>query len=405
MAVGARSTASWLPPGITVLRGLRWVLHASFLLLLTIAAVQGVADDAPYRWVAAGGAALLAVVYATGGRAARRDARRWTQLLWLAVVTALWGGLLVASPHFSWVAFPLFFWHLHLLGGRHAVGAIAVITAAVVATQGLHSGGLDAAMVLGPALGAVSAVVISVGYSTLYRESQQRLRLIEELTRARDELSSSQHRAGVLAERERLAREIHDTLAQGLSSIVLLLRAAENELPAGRGRDHVRDARASAVTNLEEARRFVRDLTPPSLATQSLAEALRRLCQRVGRESGIDCQSRIDGPPTPLPAAVEVALLRSAQASLANVVAHARATTTVVTLGFLGNEVTLDIFDDGVGFDPAALDTYEGGTGFGLIALRDRITAFGGTVDVETSPGLGTAIAVRLPLSDEGEAT
>lgn len=388
-----------------MLRGLRWVLHASFLLLLAIAAVQGIVDDVPYRWAAGGGAVLLSLVYAVGGRAARRDARRGTQLVWLAVVTALWGGLLVASPDFSWVAFPLFFWHLHLLGGRHSVLAVAVITVAVVSAQGLHSGGLDAAMVLGPALGAASAVVISIGYSALYRESQQRLRLIEELTRARDELSSSQHQAGVLAERERLAREIHDTLAQGLSSIVLLLRAAENEIPAGRGHVHVRDARESAVTNLEEARGFVRELTPPSLAKASLTEAVRRLCHRVGRESGIDCQPRVDGQPTALPAAIEVALLRAAQASLANVVAHARATRAVVTLGFLGDEVTLDVYDDGVGFDPTALDTHEDGSGFGLTALRDRISALGGTVEIETAPARGTAVAVRLPLSGEGEAT
>src|SRR5439155_18708562 len=128
----------------------------------------------------------------------------------------------------------------------------------------------------GPVLGAAVAVATVSGYRALYRESEQRRRLIDELQTTRRDLDAAQREAGVLAERERLAREIHDTLAQGLSSIQLLLRAAEREI-SGPAAEYVRQARHAAQDNLAEARRFVRDLSPPDLEHGSLPAALRRL--------------------------------------------------------------------------------------------------------------------------------
>src|SRR5699024_5716100 len=147
-------------------------------------------------------------------------------------------------------------------------------------------------------------------------------------------------------------------------------RAAENALPdspdlAG---TRITEARESAVANLEEARRFVRDLAPPSLAGGDLPEALRRLCERVTRTDGINCRFHQDGVAVALPPGYEVALLRAAQASLANVVTHAHADTAVVTLGHLGGEVTLDVYDDGVGFVPQETRPRADGTGYGLTA-------------------------------------
>ncbi|MFC7741426.1 histidine kinase [Nocardiopsis composta] len=212
----------------TVLAVLRGCLHAAFFLLLAVAAARLFTGGAgPADWAALAGAAVLGAVYACGPPLLRRLPGRRTALCWLALVTAVWAGLLLLSPDFSWLAFPLFFLHLHLLRRFHAVVAVAVITAAVIASQALHARELGTGMLLGPLLGAAFAVVIALGYATLYTESEQRRRLIEDLERARGELAESQHRAGALAERERLSREIHDTLAQGLSSIVLLLRSAE----------------------------------------------------------------------------------------------------------------------------------------------------------------------------------
>lgn len=391
---------SGAPAGRAVLRVLRLALHSGFFLLLGIATARMFTGrgDGTWTYAAVGGAVLLAAVYCAGSQMLRR--RRPAQV-WLAAVTAIWAALLAASPAFSWVAFPLFFIHLHLLRRLHAVGAVGVITALVIAAQVWHAGQLQVAIVLGPVIGALFAVVITMGYGALYTESEQRRRLIEDLTRTRAELAASQHEAGMLAERERLAREIHDTLAQGLSSIVLLLRSAENENAdsheASVGR--IKEARETASDNLAEARRFVRDLSPPSLAGNSLTEALRRLCERTGRESGIDCAFHVDGEPGTAPPGHDVALLRAAQASLANVTAHAQGSAVVVTLGFLESEITLDVYDDGVGFDTAVLERPgPESTGYGLPALRERIAGIGGRLDVESTPGEGTAIAIRLPL-------
>ena len=395
-----------------VLWSLRLLLHLSFLFLLGFALFQYVTTEfiAPTpvhprwaRWVVVCGAAGLGLLYGVGSLVVRPETHRVRSLVWLAAVTALWASLAWAGSEFVWLAFPLYFLHLNLLRGVHSVIAVVVITVSVVVGQSLHTGDLTVGMVLGPCLGAMFAVAIAIGYRALSRESRQRLELIDTLTHTRDELAASQRRTGVLDERERLAREIHDTLAQGLSSIVLLLRSAENALaddPDLAG-TRITEARESAAANLEEARRFVRDLAPPSLAGGDLPEALRRLCERCARTDGVDCRFRQDGVATALPPGYEVALLRAAQASLANVVTHAHADTAVVTLGYLGGEVTLDVYDDGIGFVPEETRHRFDGTGYGLTSLRERITALGGRLEVESTPGEGTAVAVQLPLIRE----
>ncbi|GAA1080210.1 sensor histidine kinase [Nocardiopsis composta] len=389
----------------TVLAVLRGCLHAAFFLLLAVAAARLFTGGAgPADWAALAGAAVLGAVYACGPPLLRRLPGRRTALCWLALVTAVWAGLLLLSPDFSWLAFPLFFLHLHLLRRFHAVVAVAVITAAVIASQALHARELGTGMLLGPLLGAAFAVVIALGYATLYTESEQRRRLIEDLERARGELAESQHRAGALAERERLSREIHDTLAQGLSSIVLLLRSAEGAVRTdpGAAAARIADARDTAAENLAEARRFVRALAPPALSSGSLADALGRLCSRTSAESGIDCRFRLEGDPAPLPAGFEVALLRAGQVGLANVAAHSRARTAVVTLAYLDGEVALDVYDDGRGFDPAGVEHGRAdGTGYGTRGLGDRVAELGGRLQLESAPGEGTALAVTLPLGPE----
>ncbi|MDS1271161.1 sensor histidine kinase [Lipingzhangella sp. LS1_29] len=419
-AVGQLSAGS-----TTVLRSLRVALHTAFFMLVAVAVVRlfTVHPMGPHTWAAAGGAVALVVLYTAGALVRRwRPSRGWA-LVWLAAVTAVWALLLAHNPDFSWVAFPLFFLHLYLLRGLHALVAVGVITTAVVLAQVWHVQQVSIPIVLGPALGAGCAVVLAVGYAVLYRENEHRRQLIEDLTRTQDELARSQHTAGVLAERARLAREIHDTLAQGLSSIVLLLRTAERDREAGgvgnRGDageravgkieasaavEPLREARQAAEANLAEARRFVRALTPPDLEHDTLPQALERLCARVGREAGIDCRFHLVGAVATLPRGHEIALLRAAQASLANVRAHARANGAVVTLAFLDTEVTLDVVDNGVGFEPGQPPTAgDDTTGYGLSALRERTAVLGGELTVESTVGAGTAVAVRLPLAEGWE--
>ncbi|MFI0740713.1 sensor histidine kinase [Streptomyces sp. NPDC021100] len=381
-------------------RALIWCLHLLVAGLLLLVGGRAVADGRPHAgWIVAV-AAVCALVYAAGPVPARvrrspRDLR-----LWLAAVGAVWLVLLALSPDAVWVAFPLYFPQLHLLPRRAGLAAVAVTAATAVAGFAAHRGSFGAAMAIGPALGAAVAVAVMWGYQALYRESEQRRRLIEELTATRADLDRAQHTAGVLAERERLAREIHDTLAQGLTSIQLLLRAAERSLPQApeTAARHVDQARQAAVDNLAEARRFVAALAPPALEGTTLADALERLCATIGARHRLTVRFRLTGAPVPLPTAHEVALLRVAQSALANTVQHAEAATASVTLGFLPGQVTLDATDDGRGFDTAHPPVPDGG-GFGLPAMRARVAALGGTFTVTSRPGHGTALTARLLLA------
>ncbi|MEU4804616.1 sensor histidine kinase [Actinosynnema sp. NPDC023587] len=369
---------------------LAWCLHLLVVGLVTLAAVRA---TAPGPVVVA---ALLAVVYAAGvvvpGVGRSRRSAGW----WLAAVCAVWVALLVLTADAVWVAFPLYFLQLHLLPRRAGVPAVAATALAAVTAFGLHQG-LTPAVVIGPVLGAAVAVAVGWGYRVLYRESEQRRRLIEELTATRADLAEAQHTAGVLAERERLAREIHDTLAQGLSSIQLLLRAAERILP-DRPEDaarHVVRARHAAVDNLAEARRFVAALSPPALDGTTPAGALARLCAATGTPT---TRFHLAGRPVPLPTAHDVALLRIAQSALANAVRHANATTAEVTLDYRAGEVVLEVADDGDGFDPAAPPEPDPASGgFGLAATAARVRSLGGTLTVDSAPGRGTTLRARLP--------
>ncbi|MFD7558677.1 sensor histidine kinase [Streptomyces sp. NPDC059835] len=335
-------------------------------------------------------------------------------LLGLLALAAVWAALLVVSPDGLWIAFPLYFLELHLLPLRWGVTAVAVTACAAIGGFLGHSGAVTPGAFLGPLLGGAVAVATVLGYQALYRESERRRELIEELIATRAELAAAERGAGIMAERERLAREIHDTLAQGLSSIQLLLRAAERALSEGPaavpapGEDgaevsggraaalaHIARAREAAQENLAEARRFVRALTPPDLEHGSLAAALERLCAGA---PGPRVRFSLSGSPRELPTPYEVALLRIAQSALANVVRHARADRAEITLTFMDASVTLDIVDDGQGFDPSSAASASGDGGFGLPAMRSRAETLGGLFTVESDPGQGTAVAVTLPL-------
>ncbi|GAA0388682.1 sensor histidine kinase [Streptomyces luteireticuli] len=377
-------------------RLVRCALHGAFFALLAVALAPSALGSAGSRAPLLPGL-LLGLLY---GLAALRERRPGGSRsgFWLAAVTALWLVLLFLDRGFSYLAFPLFFLYLHLLPVRWAHPAIAAATGAVVAAQAAGPGGLTAAKVVGPVAGAVVAIMTGYGYAALYRESRRRQDLIDDLVRTRDELAAAQREAGRLAERQRLAREIHDTLAQGLSSIVLLARAADGA-PPERARERVREIGRTAADNLAEARRFVHALTPPALDDAPLPEALRRVTER----SVPGAVFRLDGEVRPLPVDAEVALLRLTQEALANVVRHAGAERTAVTLAYLDGQVTLDVFDDGVGFVPGAAP--DGGRStFGLHGMRERIAELGGTLTVESAPGEGTVVAAVLPYATERAA-
>ena len=398
------NTAAPAPTPTT--RALACCLHLLVIGLLGLAGGRAVTDSRPHAGVIVAVAAACALVYAAGPLLPSIRRSRRASAWWLAAMGAMWLVLLALSADGVWVAFPLYFLQLHLLPRRAGLPAVAATALAAISAFAAHQGSFGPAMAIGPALGAAVAVAVVWGYQALYQESEQRRRLIEELTATRTDLAQAQHTAGVLAERERLAREIHDTLAQGLSSIQLLLRAAERALP-GRpdaAARHVEAARQAAVDNIAEARRFVAALAPPALEGTTLADALERLCVTTSARHRITARSHLTGDPVQLPTAHEVALLRIAQSALANTVRHAHATSAEVSLSYCGDQVALTVVDDGTGFDPDQLpmpDPESGG--FGLAAMRARVHALGGTLAVESVPGHGTALAARLPLEPPAE--
>ncbi|MEU0226366.1 sensor histidine kinase [Streptomyces sp. NPDC006284] len=384
----------------------RWlgaVMHAAFLLLLGGALARFLLrhpGEPRTPWVLALSMAL-AVLHLLGpalsGPTPRPTPRR---LVWLGAVVAVWMVLVVLAPSFSWCAVPLFYTGLRTLPARAALVLVTVLTVFVVAAQLRLAGRFDPNLLLAPP--AVAAIAAAVFLHTERQTARQRA-LIDDLIRTRRELAASERREGTLAERQRLSMEIHDTLAQGLSSQRMLLQAAERVWGSdpGKARTHVRGAAAVAEHNLAEARRFVHDLAPADLARGGgLAAALRTL---AARESGdhLTVRVHVDGgsPLPPLPDRVQSALLRIAQGALANVREHAGASTAALTLTLLDDQAVLDVTDDGHGFDPAAVPEAPAGVrGHGLPAMHARLRQLGGTLTVESAPGEGTALSAAVPL-------
>lgn len=203
---------------------------------------------------------------------------------------------------------------------------------------------------------------------------------------------------GALEERNRLAREIHDTLAQGLTGITLQLETAEALLESGASYESIRttveQALLSARRNLEEARRSVLDLRAAPLEGYSLAEALARLVARFNEIGKIQIESRIEGVNQTLPVRVESGLYRVAQEALENIAQHSDALRAVLNLSISPERVVLEIVDDGRGFTPGSIPEDR----FGLIGLNERVRLLGGTLELKTNPGAGTAVRAVVPL-------
>lgn len=314
---------------------------------------------------------------------------------WIILLCALCIAAMAVTEDAAYLAFPLFFVVLHLVPQPYGSVAVIAITICAILTLGFHLG-WSIGVVAGPVIGAAAAGAIAAGYGALFREAREREALIADLVATRDQLARAEHEAGVLAERERLAREIHDTVAQGLSSILLLLHAVERADEHHPAIEHVRLARETAARNLAETRRIIAALAPAALGEHGLEDALRRLAAATQRAGELTVTVAVSGDPVATPMPIETALVRIAQASLANVAQHAQASRVALTLSYMDDSVSLDVVDDGRGFDVAALPASS--SSFGLRGVRSRVRELGGSVSIESSPGSGTAVAVSLPL-------
>ncbi|MEU5959143.1 sensor histidine kinase [Streptomyces sp. NPDC047525] len=395
----------------------RWlaaVMHTAFYLLLGASLARFLLrhpGGARVPWIIAL-SVVLAVLYALpllGNRSAprppggpapgtRRTPRR---LAWLALVVAVWLVLVILAPSFGWCAVPLFFTGMRTLPPRAALVLVAVLTGCVIASQLRLAGRYDPDLILGPP--AVSAIATAV-FAYMQRQAARQRELIDDLIRTRRELAATERREGTLAERQRISMEIHDTLAQGLSSQQMLLQAADRvwDTDPAKARTHVRTAESITERGLAEARRFVHDLAPADLADGGgVDEALRTLAARTAQDAGLTVRFHSEGTPAPLPDQTQSALLRIAQGALANVTEHAFATTAALTLTHLDDQVVLDVADDGRGFTPAQQPPASDRRGHGLPAIRARARQLGGTLTIESAPGEGTVLSVSIPLTPQ----
>lgn len=341
------------------------------------------------------GAVFLIAVYAA--RPLVRG-RFWWPTAWVSLATVVWVGLTVAAPSFAWTAVPLAFAALEVLAFRYSVGLVVLLTGVVSLSWLRITEGFDPTVVAGP---ACIALVTVLAYRTLERQSRTRQRLLDDLVEAQDDLAAVQRRSGALAERTRLSREIHDSVGQGLSSINLLLNAAEQDWDRRPevARSHVRLAAASARSGLDEVRRVVRDLAPAELDVHDLASALPAALERLAAqgELAIAVRVHVHGAPTAVPPALASAILRTARGALANVAEHSKASNCVVSLTYNPDEVLLDVRDDGTGFDPRRTRT-AGLRGRGLGGITARAESLGGRATIESAPGEGTTVSVAFPL-------
>ncbi|WP_077061870.1 sensor histidine kinase [Streptomyces sp. MP131-18] len=204
--------------------------------------------------------------------------------------------------------------------------------------------------------------------------------------------------AGIADERRRLAAEIHDTIAQGLTGIIAQLRVVAGQPDPAAAHEHLDRASDLARHSLSEARRSVQNLAPMGLANDGLLPALRKTITRWAEQYGTRADFTLTGKAQQLHGEVSATLLRITQEALSNAAKHAAASRVGVTLSFMDGEVALDIRDDGRGFDPRALPERSGTGGFGLDGMRARAERIAGSLTVESQPGYGTAVSSRLPL-------
>ncbi|MDQ0863247.1 sensor histidine kinase [Arthrobacter globiformis] len=363
-------------------------VHLGFAVLMVASVVRYVMrhsaqDNLLVLALAAAACALYAVIAVLAQRR-----RPWA--LWMFVLVAVWAVLVVSAPSFAWCSFALFFLCRIAFTGAVAYAAAGATAAATAAGLFRLSDGSDLAMLLGP---LAVGVLLTLIYDRIEHDAAEQRRLHREVSLAQGQLAASERRAGTIAERERVSREIHDTVTQGLASSLLLLEAANRAWPEPASRQDLRQASELLRRNLSDTRSLVHELASPGLDASPLPDALLQAASQYVPGARL----LVTGVPRAVPAEARHALLRVVQSAAANIKLHASAANTTITLGFLPDAVTLDIYDDGAGFDPAAVAPPSDTGGYGLRAMRQRVEQLGGAFSVESAPGEGTVVAAQLP--------
>jgi signal transduction histidine kinase len=368
-----------------------------------------------WPWVVIGAlvpvTAAWCAVFTVGCRP--RAERPAAGVVYMVGLLVLMAALVYASPLFAFQVLAVYLHAFAFLRSPWSFGAV-VLGAAIVSYSQVGGRFAEFTPGLGVAVGVLTVANALLGGGGMYmgvfmsQQNQRRREVIDELgatnrrlSEALDEnaalhaqLLAQAREAGVLDERARLAREIHDTIAQGLTGIVTQLEAASaaDGDPVVRRR-HIDTARALARESLTEARRSVDALGPRQLVEAQLPDAIADMAKRWAETSGVELILDTTGDPRPLLPELEVTLFRVAQEALANAGKHADARRVGLTLSYMDDVVVLDVRDDGRGFDSDARD----GSGFGLVAMEHRVRRVAGTVSVESAPGEGAALSASVP--------
>ncbi|MFI5893549.1 sensor histidine kinase [Actinoplanes sp. NPDC051513] len=337
------------------------------------------------RLLATGVIAVMMILHAVVGR---RFVRRDAEAVSLAIVQILLFAVAAAAiPFATWLLFAMIPMIFQLTDIKKAIPLVVVVNLVTPAIDLVISPESLPGDLMIALISAAAGIWLGFWIIRVIEQNVERGQLIAELEASRAEVARLSHEAGVAAERARLAGEIHDTLAQGFTSIITLLQAADPALRDERLALAVRTAKE----NLAESRALVAALTPAALTEGSLPDAVRRQAARFAEETGTPATVRVTGDERALPTKVEVVLLRAAQEALTNVRRHAGAREAAVLLAYAPASVRLVVRDDGRGFDPAAAD------GFGLNGMRARADQVSGVLTVRSDPDTGTTIELEVP--------
>lgn len=363
-----------------ILTFLRVSLHVLVAVLLLVGVVSS-----GWNPLAICMAVPFALLYLAGTVAYNEGKRfpRAAMYTWLAAVLALWVVMALHAAEFVWLEFPLVILVSVVLPTWSGIAVAALLLAFTlsVTAPGAGIGG-----VVGPLLGTVLALLIYHSYRALRAEADHYKHLAYELQATHMELAAAEHASGVLEERARLSREVHDTIAQGLSSIVLLGRTLDKQITAPGAKQILDTIRATASDNLAEARRFVAVNAGPAEPLPRRLEELARGAE--GRQQALGQRLTVDLNVEDVPEPAASVIERVVREGLSNIVRHAGATRAVVTVEKLGDVATVDVFDNGRGIT--------GPEGYGLRGLRARVAEVGGTLSVE-----GNVLAASIPLGKD----
>ncbi|QKT06644.1 sensor histidine kinase [Gordonia sp. X0973] len=377
-------------------RYMRWAGHLLFGVLMGVGVARVLTSEGAVLIPVLCAAALCAW-YVAGAVLLRADHSRFA-ILWLIVLVGGWALLATFWPGFVWVAFVLAMLCWHFLPVVAAI-PVEIAVAAVAATASQRLGPSGPGAVIGPLIGIASAIAVTETLHRVVASAQRREELNRRLLETQEQLSRQRRDADILAERERLGSEVHDGAGQALAGIVMLLQSATDETtPAAQRLTQTRTALDMASSALAQTRDFLRGIDSRPSA-DSLSAAVGDAVDQA-RSLGLPTRLQTHGDPITTTPEIRDALIRAANEALRNAARHSGADQAIVTLTSLGDEIHLDVVDNGRGMPARPTGT---GTGFGLAALRSRIQRLGGAVTIDSEPGDGTTVHVCLPVGNQSE--